>query len=42
MTMLRERGADKVITPDEAAQIIDYITNRDAQTNDKDQSDGDT
>ena len=42
MTMLRERGADKVITPDEALQIIDYITGRDAQTNDKDQNDGDT
>jgi hypothetical protein len=42
MTMLRERGADKVISPGEATQIIDYITGRNAETNDKDQSDGDT
>jgi mono/diheme cytochrome c family protein len=41
MTMLRERGADKVISPDEALQIIDYITGRDAQNNDEDQNDGD-
>jgi mono/diheme cytochrome c family protein len=42
MTMLRERGANKVITPDEAAQIIGYITARVAETNDEDQGDGDT
>jgi mono/diheme cytochrome c family protein len=42
MTMLRERGADKVITPDEAAQIIGYITAGGAETNDKDKGDGDT
>ncbi|NOX73126.1 MAG: hypothetical protein GXP03_05755 [Alphaproteobacteria bacterium] len=42
MTMLRERGADKVISPKEAAQIIGYITGSSAETKDKEQGDGDT
>ena len=42
MTMLRERGADQVITPDEARAIIGYIAPQDASVSQKDQADGDT
>jgi mono/diheme cytochrome c family protein len=42
MTMLRERGADKVISNDEAAQIIGYITGAEVGPKNKEQGDGDT
>ncbi len=42
MTMLTEKGADKVITPDEAREIIGYITGTDASVSQKDQGNGDT
>ena len=42
MTIIRERGAGKVITPAEAEQIIAYIMALDATNTNKDKVDGDT